>query len=141
MNLLDDMEAPDYAFQSLMEWAQVCYINGFDFNPSMTHKANFTWMYKSIHNSKHMLPHLEKITLPDPLPSMSTIDVICYDIFVQLLSILQDKSIMTRETWCWIRMIHWPCLSLKMVVLERHCLGLFTAICMQSWLQTQQGNC
>ena len=97
MNLLDDMEAPDYAFQSIMQWAQECYLDGLNFNPSMTHKANLTWMYKSIHNSKHMLPHLEKITLPDPLPRISTMDVICYNFVAQLLSILQDKSIMTRE--------------------------------------------
>ncbi|MCK7498640.1 MAG: hypothetical protein MZW92_54480 [Comamonadaceae bacterium] len=31
--LLDQMEAPDYAFQSIMKWASECYQEGFDFNP------------------------------------------------------------------------------------------------------------
>jgi hypothetical protein len=77
MYILNEMEAPDYAFQSIMEWAQECYLEGFDFNPSMTRKANLKWMYKAIHNALHFLPHLHKIKLPDPLPNTSHLDVIC----------------------------------------------------------------
>jgi hypothetical protein len=33
MYLLDEMECPDYAFQSIMEWAHKWYEAGFDFNP------------------------------------------------------------------------------------------------------------
>ena len=32
MYLLDDMEYPNYAFQSIMEWARHCFEAGFDFN-------------------------------------------------------------------------------------------------------------
>jgi hypothetical protein len=77
--LLDKMEAPDYAFQRIMEWARDCQQQGFDFSPCMMCKANITWMYSSIHNAKHMLPHLEATELSDPLPKMLHVDVICYD--------------------------------------------------------------
>jgi hypothetical protein len=41
MHLLDDMECPDYAFQSIMEWARNCFEAGFNFNPrSRTRVAN-----------------------------------------------------------------------------------------------------
>jgi len=57
MYLLDDMECPDYAFQSIMEWARNCFEAGFDFNPrSRTRLANLKWMYNSLHNSDQMLP-------------------------------------------------------------------------------------
>ena len=44
-----------------------------------------------------MLPFPRTIKLPDALPNMETMDVICYDFVAQLLSILQDKSLMTKE--------------------------------------------
>ena len=87
--LLNKMEAPDYVFQSIMEWAHECLHEGFDFNPCMTQKANIAWMYNSIHNAKHMLPFPWTIKLLDALPNMETMDVICYDFVAQLLSILQ----------------------------------------------------
>ena len=34
--LLNKMEAPDYAFQSIVEWARECLHEGFDFNPCVT---------------------------------------------------------------------------------------------------------
>jgi len=98
LHLLDKMEAPDYAFQTIMEWARDCHQQGFDFSPPcMTRKANITWMYSSIHNAKHMLPHLVSTPLPVPLPKMSHVDVICYDFVPQLLSLLQDQSLMTED--------------------------------------------
>jgi hypothetical protein len=96
--LLDQMEAPDYAFQSIMKWASECYQEGFDFNPrSKTCKANISWMYHSIHNATSMMPTTRQINLPEPLPSMKTMGVICYDFVAQLLSLLQDKSLMTEK--------------------------------------------
>ena len=93
MYLLDAMECPDYGFQTIMEWARKSFEAGFDFNPKCkTRSGNLKWMYDSLHNADQMLPHLEKIELPDPLPNMKTMDVICYDFVPQLLSILQNKK-------------------------------------------------
>jgi hypothetical protein len=49
---------------------------------------------KALHNAEQMLPHLEHITLPDPLPNMKSMNVICYDFVPQLLSILQNPKMM-----------------------------------------------
>ena len=96
MYLLDDMECPDYAFQSIMEWARNCFEAGFDFNPrSRTRLANLKWMYNSLHNSEQLLPSVVTIQLPDPLPTVKSMDVICYDFVPQLLSILQNKKMMS----------------------------------------------
>ena len=93
MYLLDEMECPDYAFQSIMEWAHKCFEAGFDFNPKFkTCMGNLNWMYDALHNAEQMLQHLEPIQLPDPLPNVKTLNVICYDFVPQLLSILQNKK-------------------------------------------------
>jgi hypothetical protein len=80
MYLLDEMECPDYAFRTIMDWACKCFVAGFDFNPKCkTHSGNLRWMYDALHNAEQMLPHLELIELLDPLSDMKTINVICYD--------------------------------------------------------------
>lgn len=57
--------------------------------------GNLKWMYESIHNSFQMLPSLKTIDLPEPLPHASTMDVIYYDFVPQILSLLQDKELMS----------------------------------------------
>ena len=87
------MECPDYAFKVLMDWARKSFEAGFDFNPKCkTRLANLKWMYAALHNAEQMLPHLESIKLPDPLPNVKTLNVICYDFVPQLLSILQNNQ-------------------------------------------------
>jgi hypothetical protein len=92
MYLLDAMECPDYGVKAIMEWARKCFEAGFDFNSKCkTSLGNLSWMYDALHNAEQMLPHLEPIELPDPLPHMKSMNVICYDFVPQLLSILQNK--------------------------------------------------
>jgi hypothetical protein len=98
MYLLDSMECPDYAFKEIMEWARTCFEAGFDFNPKCkTRLGNLKWMYDALHNAEQMLPHLESIQLPDPLPNVNSMNVICYDFVPQLLSILQNKKMMSAQ--------------------------------------------
>jgi hypothetical protein len=52
-------------------------------------------MYGALHNAEQMLPHLETIDLPDPLPDMHSMNVICYDFVPQLHSILQNPEMMS----------------------------------------------
>jgi hypothetical protein len=93
MYLLDEMECPDYAFQSIMEWARNCFEVGFDFNPkSKTHLANLKWIYISLHNSEQMMQGVMSIQLPDPQPDVKSMDVICYNFVPQLLSICRTKK-------------------------------------------------
>jgi hypothetical protein len=98
MYLLDDMECPDYAFKCIMDWARNCFEAGFDFNPkSKTRLGNLKWMYNSLHNAEQMLPNVVSIQLPDPLPDTKSMGVICYDFVPQLLSILQNKEMMSAN--------------------------------------------
>ena len=98
MYLLDAMECPDYGLKVIMDWAHKSFEAGFDFNPKCkTHLANLKWMYAALHNAEQMLPHLQSIDLPDPLPNVKTLNVICYDFVPQLLSILQNKKMMSTN--------------------------------------------
>ena len=44
-----------------------------------------------------MLPNVVSIQLPDPLPDTKSMGVICYDFVPQLLSILQNKEMMSAN--------------------------------------------
>ena len=83
----------------ILEWAHDSYAAGFDFNPKCkSHSGNLKWMFESIHNVNHMfLPHLTVINLLDPLPNCDKMEVICYDFVPQLLSILQNKELMSAD--------------------------------------------
>jgi hypothetical protein len=55
-------------------------------------------MYNSLHNAKQMLPNVMSIQLPDPLPDTTKyMGVICYDFVPQLLSIFQNKEMMSAN--------------------------------------------
>jgi hypothetical protein len=73
MYLFDDLECPDFAFKCIMDWARNCFEAGFDFNPkSKTSLGSLKWMFKSM-------------------------DVICYDFVPQLLTILQNKEMVSAN--------------------------------------------
>ena len=74
MYLLDAMECPDYGFRTIMDWARKSFEAGFDSNVKCkTCLANLKWIYAALHNAEQMLPHLESIKLPDPLPNVKTL--------------------------------------------------------------------
>jgi uncharacterized protein YbbC (DUF1343 family) len=54
-------------------------------------------MYYSLHNAKQMVPNVMLIQLPDTLPDTKSMGVICYDFVPQLLSILQNKEMMSAN--------------------------------------------
>lgn len=98
MRLLDSMGCPDHAFPSIMQWALDSKEAGFDFDPpAKTRNANLKWMYDALHNSHQMLPSLKTIKLPVPTALTDSLDVICYDIVPQVLSLLQDKKVITKK--------------------------------------------
>jgi hypothetical protein len=61
--LLDAIKFPDYGFEGIMD-GQINVLEN--------------WMYNALHNAEQMLPNLEPIKLPDPLPNEKTMNVICY---------------------------------------------------------------
>ena len=99
IKLLDDINAPDYALQSIMQWAHDAHQSNFKFQPKCnTRHANIQWMHKLLHNTHDFLPILH------PVPMMpnnnnnnnngTSIDCICFDFVPQLLSMLQDTELM-----------------------------------------------
>jgi hypothetical protein len=113
MYLLDAMECPDYGFQTIMEWARKSFEAGFDFNPKCkTRLGILKWMYHSLHNPKQMVPHLESLELPDPLPNVKTMDVIAMTLCLSCSPFCKTKKRCLLTTWCWTPTTPWQCPSL-----------------------------
>ena len=93
MKLLDDMEAPDYAVESIIEWAQTALSEGFDFRPKRKSRdGNLKDVYNKVHNSTKLLPSIVPVEL---LEFSEPVDVITYDFVSQYLSLLHNPKLMT----------------------------------------------
>jgi hypothetical protein len=93
LKILEDMLAPNYAVEVIIEWAQAALADGFDFCPNnKTRSGNLTHIYNGVHSSTLLLPSIVSVAL---LENHSTVDVIVYDFVQQCLSLLQDASLMT----------------------------------------------
>ena len=94
IKLLEDMNCPDTAVASIIDWARTSYNAGFKFNPkSKTRYGNIQWMKKMTVNNPAFYPKLEPVQLNDD----TKIDVVCYDFTTQLLRLLQNKKLMKQE--------------------------------------------
>ena len=75
MRILDKMNAPDYALQSILQWAQTSYRNNCNFNPKVqTRNANLQWMRSVIQDADYLLPKEQIIQLDN-----STVPVVTFD--------------------------------------------------------------
>ena len=104
VQILDSFNAPDYALEKILDWAQRALQSGFDFHPRCkSRSANVKWMYEMLSKSKQMLPYLRQV---DPIVG-NPFDCICFDFVPQFLSLLQDPFVMQPENLC----IDWanPC--------------------------------
>ena len=95
LKILDNANAQDYAFGQVLEWARKAAANNYSFNPvgGLSHAKNVDALINSVRNGKQMLPFTRRVLVPHGPPS----DVICFDFVAQLLSLLQNRSIMTAE--------------------------------------------
>ena len=96
LKVLDDMNAPDYAFKSMMEWVRDACADGYSFQAvtgGVARSKNVDALINSVHNGRLVLPSVLTVNCPHPPES----DVICFDFVPQLLSLLQNRSIMTQE--------------------------------------------
>lgn len=92
MKILEDMSAPDYALELIIDWAQASLADGFDFAPkNKTRTGNLANIYNAVHNSTLLLPSVISVPL---LEHHRPVDVIVYDFVPQFLSLLQDPSLM-----------------------------------------------
>jgi len=95
LKILDDMNAPDYAFSQIISWACDARINGFTFQPpaGLKRKHNIAYLRQKIFQSDKLLPKIETVMLPHGPPS----EVVTFDFVSQLLALLQNKSLMTAD--------------------------------------------
>jgi len=93
LKILDDMNAPDYAFKKIIGWAHEAKQHGYSFQPpgGLTRKNNIAYFRKKIFQSEKLLPKIETVNLPHGPPS----EIVTFDFVPQLLSLLQNRSLMT----------------------------------------------
>ena len=96
LEFLDDMNAPDYVFKSIMEWARDAHADGYSFRAvagGVSRSKNVDSLINWVHNARLVLSSVLTVNYPHPPDS----DVICFDFVPQLLSLLQNRSIMTAD--------------------------------------------
>ena len=81
MKVLDAMDAPAYAVELIIAWAQMALSEGFDFRPKRK-SCDENWMdvYNKVHNSTRSLPTIVPVEL---LEFTNPVDVITYDFVSQ----------------------------------------------------------
>ena len=95
LKLLDDMNAPDYAFEKIIKWARGAKNDNYSFYPQggLSRSKNVDVLFSSMTNATKLLPNIQTVQVPHG-PS---IDVITYHFVPQLLSLLQNRKIMLQE--------------------------------------------
>jgi len=95
LKILDDMNAPDYAFSDVIKWAQAASSDDYSFCPDggCSRLRNIDILFQSVHNAKRLLPSVVTV----PMPHGPSCDVITFEFVPQLLNLLQDVTLMTSE--------------------------------------------
>ena len=93
LKLLDDMNAPDYAYASVLRWARGANAAGYSFNPEggLSRSRSVDLLFSVVKNARQLLPSVVNVTVPYGLPR----DVIVFDFVPQLLRLLQNPKLMT----------------------------------------------
>ena len=93
LKILNDMNAPDYAFSNILRWGYDAKAEGYTFKPpgGFNRNRNISLIYNSLHNADKLRPSVRTVLCPPMDPS----DVITFDFAPQLLLLLQNKAIMT----------------------------------------------
>ena len=101
LQILDHMNAPDYAYGSIMKWAHDAAADGYDFCPrgGFDRSMSVDYLMNSVLNGKLLLPYIRTVDLPHggTTEQPATLDVVCFDFVPQLLTLLQNRDIMIAE--------------------------------------------
>jgi hypothetical protein len=130
LKILDDMNAPDYAFEAIIKWSRDAHEAKYSFYPQggLTRARNVNVLFLSMDNATKLLPAVRNmIVVPHGLPC----HVIVYDFVPQLLSLLQNPDIMIQANLLIDVMANW----------EMCFLDLCTSKRMPCLLITQSANC
>jgi hypothetical protein len=95
LKILDDMNAPDYAFESILKWACNAHADGYSFYPNggQSRIHNIDVLFKSVANAQRLLPSVISVAVPHGAPC----NVITYEFAPQLLNLLQNPAVRTAE--------------------------------------------
>ena len=95
LKLLDDMNAPDYAFKDVLLWARDAQADGYSFYPDggVSRMRSVDLLFKAMTNAKRLLPSVTVVSVPHGPPQK----IITYEFAPQLLHLLQNPKIMTTE--------------------------------------------
>jgi hypothetical protein len=95
LKILEDMNCPDYALGSILDWALEAYMDGFTFAPTVKSRDGvLAGLYKYVHNATLLLPSVVPVDLIGA-PGFS--DMIVYDFAAQWLSLLHSSELMRWE--------------------------------------------
>ena len=91
------MNASDYAFKAILTWTRAAHAEGFSFQPKggKTRRRNVERLFAMMTNATQLLPMVQTVAVPH-VPSC---DVITFDFVPQLLTLLQNQTIMTQDNY------------------------------------------
>ncbi|KAI2501297.1 hypothetical protein MHU86_13160 [Fragilaria crotonensis] len=77
LKILDDINAPDYAFESVLKWARNAQTDGYSFYPDggQSRMKNVDVLFKSVTNAQKLLPSVLPVNVPHGPPC----EVIAYE--------------------------------------------------------------
>jgi hypothetical protein len=96
LKLIDDMNAPDYAFARILKWAQCAQVEGYSFQPAndgLLCTRNVDVLFASLTNAKRLLPPVVTVQWNNS----ATSDVITFEFVPQLLNLLQNPAHMMAD--------------------------------------------
>ena len=98
LKIVDDIKATDGAFGKILLWAREAASAQYSFYPQggMSRNKNVENLVNSMENAKHLLPSVYTVPITEEANGPS-VDVIAFDFVPQLLSLLQNRDIMTKE--------------------------------------------
>ena len=95
LKILDNMNAPNHAFESIIKRACNAHADGYSFYPNggQSRIHNVHVLFKSVANAQRLLPSVISVAVPHGAPC----NEIANEFAPQLLNLLQNPAVVTAE--------------------------------------------
>jgi hypothetical protein len=95
LKVLDDMDAPDYAFGDILSWGRSANVGNYSYYPvgGLSRSKNIDMLFASVPNAGQLLPSEFPVVWPNGMTS----NVIAFDFVPQVLRLLQNPKIMLPD--------------------------------------------
>jgi len=96
LQLISDMNVPNYGFKTIVDWAKDAFSTGYQFNPKTTNYKSQIKQMENYSNLKPIRPFNKDVMLPNSLkdPTDTSLHkVVCCNFTSMLFSLLQDTNI------------------------------------------------